>query len=80
MCGQAKQKGDMTMIKVIKILPNGNALVATEGLFRILIQPEGAIAGELMDHQQAQTFVNAFNRCETRLRAEVTYASQIASN
>ena len=69
------------MLKVIEILPDGSALVSTEGLFRILIQPEGRIAGELLDADEAQSFLDGYNNCRGNRRAEaVTYASQIASN
>ncbi len=57
--------------KVVEILPDGNAVVDTHGLFRVVIQPEGAIAEELLERGDAQVFVDTFNQCSRGMHAEM---------
>lgn len=69
------------MLKVIEVLSNGNAVVDTSGRYRIIIQPKGEIAGELLSASEAEAFLDGYNDCRTSNRAEaVSYADQISSS
>lgn len=68
------------MLSVKEILEDGSAVVCTDGLYRILIQPAGTIAEELLDEGEAHAFVEAYNGCEGRFWAEAVSYSHILSS
>lgn len=56
------------MIQILEVKADGTALVSTLGLLRVVIQPSGEIADELVTRPEADAFVDGFNACNSKRR------------
>ncbi len=69
------------MLRVLGITKAGNAIVDTEGLYRVIIHPGEEIVEELLNAEEAAGYADAYNGCVTGRRAEVIgYSAHCASS
>ena len=49
------------MIKVLEVRPDGTAVVSTEGLMRVVLQPGNEIHDELVEPWEAEACLSGYN-------------------
>lgn len=67
------------MIHVLEIIRDGTAVVETDGLRRIVIQPGGEVVREMCHWREAETYAKSYNKRRGKTHAEVlTYPEALA--
>lgn len=51
----------MREISILKVLPEGRAVVAAEGRFRVVVAETGVIIDELVSERRSQSLVASYN-------------------
>ena len=68
------------MLQVLGFTKDGHAIVSTEGLFRVVINPGGEIAEELIGKDEAEAAAEVYNACGTKRTAvAVSYCQCLSS-